>query len=109
MGVVEELQSRVSILEEQLQSRIARIEEVLGVKTSILQNHSVHQSQHSGGKPSPRSSTLNNSSTPPDFLGTLVVKGSNSRYHGQNDRITLLNQVRLVFAPAFEIVGAKRR
>ncbi|KAJ6102075.1 hypothetical protein N7486_004502 [Penicillium sp. IBT 16267x] len=26
------------------------------------------------------------------YLGTLVVKGSRSRYHGQNDRITLLNQ-----------------
>lgn len=30
------------------------------------------------------------------FLGTLVVKGSRTRYHGQNNRVTLLNQVSLL-------------
>lgn len=27
------------------------------------------------------------------YPGTLVVKGSRSRYHGQNSRVSLLNQV----------------
>lgn len=36
------------------------------------------------------------------FLGTLVVKGSRSRYHGQNSRVALLNQVgRLVYLTLF--------
>ena len=35
------------------------------------------------------------------FPGTLMVKGSRSRYHGQNDRITLLNQVGLFLLTYF--------
>jgi len=28
------------------------------------------------------------------LVGTVVAEGSRSRYHGQNDKITLLNQAR---------------
>jgi hypothetical protein len=37
-----------------------------------------------------------NSVAPSQVLGTVVVKGNRSIYHGQSDRTTLLNQVRVV-------------
>lgn len=47
------------------------------------------------------------------FQGTLVIKGSRSRYHGQNNRITLLNQVSLlnafVFGPFLTASAVPRR
>jgi hypothetical protein len=33
---------------------------------------------------------------PPQVLGTIVVKENRSIYHGQSDRATLLNQVRVL-------------
>ncbi|KAE9972737.1 hypothetical protein EG328_004829 [Venturia inaequalis] len=91
-GVVETMQSRLSQVEDlDIQRRLCRIEEHLFInKPSAVQHSNLCQFQHSEGKASPRSSTPGGA--PPDFLGTLVVKGSKSRYHGQNDRITLLNQ-----------------
>ena len=40
-----------------------------------------------------RSSRPQSDSTLSPCPGTLVVKGSRSRYHGQNSRVALLNQV----------------
>ncbi|KAF2124239.1 hypothetical protein P153DRAFT_261256, partial [Dothidotthia symphoricarpi CBS 119687] len=58
---------------EDLQNRMARVEEMLGVRNER---------------------TAEKEETPPaKLLGTLVVKGTRSVYHGQNDRVTLLNQV----------------
>jgi hypothetical protein len=63
---------------EDLQRRMAAVEELLGVKPSA-----------------PKVTTINATATvSPEILGTLVVKGNRSIYHGQNDRTTLLNQVR---------------
>lgn len=42
---------------------------------------------------SPQSGDITQLASSPPFLGTLVVKGTRTRYHGQNNRITLLNQV----------------
>jgi hypothetical protein len=58
---------------EDLQLRMARVEEMLGVKSGALAQALEKTQQHS--------------------LGTVVVKGDRSVYHGQNDRVTLLNQV----------------
>lgn len=78
VGVVEELQSRVARLEELLQ--------VSGKLSNI---------QRSTSQSSPPHRISKRTNVPPRLipgLCTLVVKGSRSRYHGQNDRITLLNQ-----------------
>ncbi|ATZ55951.1 hypothetical protein BCIN_12g04950 [Botrytis cinerea B05.10] len=84
VGVVEELQSRVARLEELLQ--------VTG-KLSNIQKLSSQPSQPS--QPSPTHKVSKRTNAPSRLipgLCTLIVKGSRSRYHGQNDRITLLNQ-----------------
>lgn len=65
---------------EDLQARMAKVEELLGVARS-------HHTR--AEKPAP--------ATPLPLLGTVVVKGNRSVYHGQNDRVTLLNQVRILF------------
>jgi hypothetical protein len=63
---------------EDLQRRMVVVEELLGVKPTV-----------------PKVMTINATATAsPEILGTLVVKGNRSIYHGQNDRTTLLNQVR---------------
>lgn len=62
---------------EELQLRLAKVEELLGVARS-------HQSSSRSEKQNP--------TTPLPLLGTVVVKGNRSVYHGQNDRVTLLNQ-----------------
>jgi hypothetical protein len=61
-----------------LQARVTKIEELLGIGSERLD----------------KNETLSATTNHP-FLGTLVVKGNRSIYHGQNDRITLLNQVSL--------------
>jgi hypothetical protein len=58
---------------EDLQQRMARVEELLGIKSGAL-SVAVDRTRHQN-------------------LGTVVVKGDRSVYHGQNDRVTLLNQV----------------
>ncbi|KZM24217.1 DNA binding [Ascochyta rabiei] len=57
---------------EDLQSRLARVEELLGIRSS--------------------NSPDRTEDTKPQMIGTVVVKGSRSVFHGQNDRTTLLNQ-----------------
>jgi hypothetical protein len=59
---------------EELQSRLAKVEELLGIRSS---------------KPVKAAEDAK-----PHAIGTVVVKGSRSIFHGQNDRTTLLNQVR---------------
>jgi hypothetical protein len=67
---------------EDLQYRMAKVEELLGVARA-------HQSStRAAEKPAP--------TTPLPLLGTVVMKGNRSHYHGQNDRITLLNQVSMM-------------
>jgi hypothetical protein len=58
---------------EGLQQRMARVEELLGIKSGSIAV-AVEKTQNQS-------------------LGTVVVKGDRSVYHGQNDRVTLLNQV----------------
>ncbi|KAF2192169.1 hypothetical protein K469DRAFT_730819 [Zopfia rhizophila CBS 207.26] len=70
---------------EDLQQRVAKLEDLLSLRPS---------SAHTTTQNSPALSNVTNQSSAasPRLLGTLVVKGSRSRYHGQNDRVTLLNQ-----------------
>jgi hypothetical protein len=62
---------------EDLQRRLAIVEELLGVRSKSFD-------------------IAAESIAPPEVLGTVVVKGNRSIYHGQSDRATLLNQVRVV-------------
>jgi len=61
---------------EDLQHRMVRVEELLGVARA-------HQS-----------STTRQISRSLPLLGMVVAEGDRSQYHGQNDRVTLLNQAR---------------
>lgn len=61
---------------EDLKSRLAKVEELLGIRGS---SHSTSNGSAENVKP--------------HVIGTVVVKGSRSIFHGQNDRTTLLNQV----------------
>ncbi|RAQ42909.1 Zn2Cys6 transcription factor [Aspergillus flavus] len=82
IGIIEDLQQRVIRLEERL---------VLGsrvVNPDLAEDVSVPQIS-SDLRPY---EVVSESDTPRPFLGTLVVKGTRTRYHGQNNRITLLNQ-----------------
>ncbi|KAJ5934295.1 hypothetical protein N7466_003842 [Penicillium verhagenii] len=79
----------VGIIED-LQQRVLKLESLHAVRP---------QSPHARTFDPIRDALVQNSWPRPDIsrtssphLGTLVVKGSRSRYHGQNDRITLLNQ-----------------
>ncbi|KAJ5347507.1 uncharacterized protein N7506_000760 [Penicillium brevicompactum] len=65
---------------EDVQQRLARVEELLAIRDS---RDLPTQNSWLNDLPSPRLQS---------HPGTLVVKGSRSRYHGQNGRITLLNQ-----------------
>jgi hypothetical protein len=60
---------------------MAKVEELLGVARA-------HQIQATArvDKPAP--------TTPLPVQGTVVIKGNRSHYHGQNGRVTLLNQVK---------------
>jgi hypothetical protein len=66
---------------EDLQNRMAKVEELLGIAR-------VHQS--SATERIERSTPT----TCLPLLGTVVAEGNRSQFHGQNDRITLLNQAR---------------
>lgn len=68
---------------EDLQQRMAKVEELLGVARA-------HQQQSITRKERPAPTT------PLPLLGTVVMKGNRSHYHGQNDRVTLLNQVSMI-------------
>lgn len=59
---------------EDLQSRLAKVEELLGIKSS---------------KPARAEEDAK-----PQAIGIVELKGSRSIFRGQNDRTTLLNQVR---------------
>ncbi|KAF2198585.1 hypothetical protein GQ43DRAFT_378261 [Delitschia confertaspora ATCC 74209] len=80
---------------EDLQQRVAKLEEIL-----IFRPASSYEAMQS---PAPSNGTNQSTASAPShqFLGTLVVKGSRSRYHGQNDRETLLNQ----FVEAKSFIG----
>ena len=65
---------------EDLQRRMAKVEDILGVS----------QDRSGYGPPRADKQAL---ATPLPLLGTVVVNGNASVYHGQNDRVTLLNQV----------------
>ncbi|KAF2809441.1 uncharacterized protein BDZ99DRAFT_531755 [Mytilinidion resinicola] len=70
---------------EDLHQRVAKLEALISLRPSSM--HSTTEN------PAATNITSQSSAASPRFdLGTLVVKGSRSRYHGQNDRVTLLNQ-----------------
>ena len=66
---------------EDVKHRLAKVEELLGVARAPESSMTadVEQSTPTACLP---------------LLGTVVAEGGRSRYHGQNDRITLLNQAR---------------
>ncbi|KAJ5364015.1 uncharacterized protein N7496_009728 [Penicillium cataractarum] len=72
---------------EDLQQRVVKLEELLAVRPHAGNFGPIRDAPVQSSWPQ-SDSTL---STAP-FLGTLVVKGSRTRYHGQNNRVTLLNQ-----------------
>ncbi|OXV09646.1 hypothetical protein Egran_02591 [Elaphomyces granulatus] len=77
---------------EDLQQRVTRLEELLAVRSSASNLTQIKEAHPAFGS-SPQSSTASTQgATLPSFLGALVVKGPRTRYHGQNDRVTLLNQ-----------------
>ncbi|KAE8366615.1 hypothetical protein BDV27DRAFT_125068 [Aspergillus caelatus] len=82
IGIIEDLQQRVLRLEERLSlgSRVANTD--LDEDASVLQI---------SNDPRP-CEAISESEIPRPFLGTLVVKGTRTRYHGHNNRISLLNQ-----------------
>ena len=69
----------LSLLDD-LQHRMAKVEELLGVAHA-------HQSSATTRSERPTSTDL-------PLLGMVVAEGDRSQYHGQNDRVTLLNQAR---------------
>lgn len=73
LGIIEDLQKRVSILEE-----------ALSADNSQMRNHLGSESSQQ-----PKQTQSRNPVLP---LGTLVVKGSRSRCHGGTSRLSLLNQ-----------------
>ena len=85
LGIIEDLQQRVSKLEEAVSANNGETRNHLSFKST--QQPSQTQSVNSG-----------------PLLGTLAVKGSRSRYHGQNNRISLLNQ----FPEAKEFIGQQQ-
>ncbi|KAF1938012.1 hypothetical protein EJ02DRAFT_505683 [Clathrospora elynae] len=64
---------------EDLQYRMAKVEDLLGLAPA-QQSSAIARVEKPG------------QTTPLPLLGTVVVKGNRSLYHGQNDRVTLLNQ-----------------
>ena len=80
VGIVEDLQARVNKLEDTLAANgLLDRRTINESRTSLQPVDTIHLT------------------TSPRRLGTLVVKGSRSRYHGQNERATLLNQVSCLF------------
>ena len=85
----EQLPRAVGVVED-LQRRVAKLEEAL-VSSRLLSTSSTAIDE--SGASCQSVNTVRSKSSSARQLGTLVVKGSRSRYHGQNDRITFLNQV----------------
>ncbi|KAK7191952.1 uncharacterized protein CC84DRAFT_1257465 [Paraphaeosphaeria sporulosa] len=71
---------------EELRERVARLEELVSPRSVSS------ASRNAATNPSPRDATHVSNVAYPSQIGSVVVKGSSSRYHGQNDRVTLLNQ-----------------
>ncbi|KAJ5545837.1 hypothetical protein N7494_003422 [Penicillium frequentans] len=72
---------------EDLQQRVLKLESLHAVGPHANNYGPIRDASVQNSWPRPEISQSSSS-----YLGTLVVKGSRSRYHGQNDRITLLNQ-----------------
>ncbi|KAE8151522.1 hypothetical protein BDV25DRAFT_171383 [Aspergillus avenaceus] len=86
LGVLEDLQQRVIKLEERLSMRPPEASQAREVQPAT-----VHARKDDTAQPADS----------PPFLGTLVVKGSRTRYHGQNNRVTLLSK----FAEANDFIS----
>lgn len=91
IGIVEDLQRRVIRLEERL---------ALGpqVANPPLASHVPALQINIDARPHDNAPETSDSQP---FIGTLVVKGTRTRYHGQNNRISLLNH----FAEAKEFIA----
>ncbi|KAF3394211.1 hypothetical protein F1880_005082 [Penicillium rolfsii] len=72
---------------EDLQQRVVKLEELIAVRPHAANLGPMRDALVQSSWPKSDSTT-----TTSPFLGTLVVKGSRTRYHGWNNRITLLNQ-----------------
>ncbi|KAJ5629126.1 hypothetical protein N7528_002783 [Penicillium herquei] len=77
---------KVGIIED-LQQRMAKLENLLAVRPHAGNFGPMRDVPIQESWPRPN---ISHSSSP--YLGTLVVKGERSRWHGMNNRITLLNQ-----------------
>ncbi|KAA8647881.1 hypothetical protein EYZ11_007517 [Aspergillus tanneri] len=80
--------SGTGILED-LQQRLVKIEELLFIRPKVHLNRRIEASLNDAN---PASGHVASPIDGPSYLGTLVVKGTRTRYHGQNNRITLLKQ-----------------
>ncbi|RHZ57500.1 uncharacterized protein CDV56_108101 [Aspergillus thermomutatus] len=81
----------VGIIED-LQQRLARVEELISIRPdsrpswSAVKDGLIPEDSATGvARIAPSAST-------PSYLGTLVVKGTRTRYHGQSNRTSFLNQ-----------------
>ncbi|KAL3480996.1 hypothetical protein BJX99DRAFT_194771 [Aspergillus californicus] len=89
---------------EDLQQRLKRVEQLLGIRTDVhlsLSSNTDGLGLSEGNRndqPVAEGEGEAEDATP--YEGTLVVKGTRTRYHGQNNRITLLNR----FASAKEMI-----
>ncbi|PYH42393.1 uncharacterized protein BP01DRAFT_346935 [Aspergillus saccharolyticus JOP 1030-1] len=79
-GVLENIQHRLAVLEDRLQAA-----------SNCTQSRTADTAGREE-RPLPQSSASQDCSSPALYPGTLVVKGSRTRYHGQNNRTSLLNQ-----------------
>lgn len=77
-GLSSSVASTASSIED-LQRRMVVVEQLLGARQAAYEQLSESDAAVS-----------------PNVLETVTVKGGRGVYHGQNDRVTLLNQVRLV-------------
>jgi hypothetical protein len=78
---------------EDLQLRVANLEKLLHVS---IEASGLNVSEPQVGVQSPAFNLMNDAGRSPSTIPepyTLVVKGLRSRYHGPNDRVTLLSQV----------------
>lgn len=78
---------------EDLQQRVLKLEEARFADNGPMQNYMCSESSQQPNRTQSKDPALP--------LGTLVVKGSRSRYHGGNSRISLLNQ----FSEAKEFIS----
>ncbi|ORY04551.1 hypothetical protein BCR34DRAFT_55292 [Clohesyomyces aquaticus] len=69
---------------QQLQERVARLEELVTRRST--------SPRAKGASINGSNATHVSNAAYPSQIGSVVIKGASSRYHGQNDRVTLLNQ-----------------